>query len=248
MKDERSGGGDIERTLQLLWHPETASGRGPQRSLSVAAIVDAAVAIADEHGLAAVSIRAVAAELGVGAMTLYRYIPSKAELLDLMLDRVNRPVLEELPAGWRAALEAIGREMWRLLTAHRWLPFVDQARPVLGPNAVRALDQVMGALAETGLTDQEKVSLTVAIESFATTLARTTNAVAAAHERTGITHEQFWQSQERVLGAAMETGRYPHMARLGEDAFAGSSDDTFEFGLRCILDGVQALLDARTRG
>ena len=86
------------------------------------------------------------AELGVGTMTLYRYIPSKAELLDLMLDRVNQPGFDELPVGWRPAMEVIGRDVWRLYTTHRWLPQVDQARPVLGPNAVHALDLVMGAL------------------------------------------------------------------------------------------------------
>jgi AcrR family transcriptional regulator len=117
-------------------------------------------------------IRSVATRLGVGAMTLYRYIPSKAELLDLMIDRVNQPAFENLPAGWRPAMEAMGRELWRLYTTHRWLPLVDQARPVLGPNALHALDLVMGALHGSALTDQEKVSLTTTIDSFISTLAR----------------------------------------------------------------------------
>ncbi|MGQ0617163.1 MAG: TetR/AcrR family transcriptional regulator [Acidimicrobiia bacterium] len=246
MADERAGSGNIGRTLQLLWDPESSSGRGPRRSLRVAAIVDMAVEIADERGLAAVSIRSVAAELGVGAMTLYRYIPSKAELLDLMLDRVNQPELDRLPTGWRPAMEAVGRELWRLYTTHRWLPLVDQARPVLGPNAVRSLDLVMGALHGSGLTDQEKVSLMVTIDSFTTTLARTANAMATAEERTGVTHQEFWSSQEAALVSAMETGRYPHMAGLSDDAFAGSNEEHAEFGLRRILDGVQSLLDART--
>jgi AcrR family transcriptional regulator len=245
MTEERSGSGDIERTLRLLWHPESSSGRGPRRTLSVAAIVDAAVEIADGHGLDAVSIRSVATRLGVGAMTLYRYIPSKAELLDLMIDRVNQPAFEALPAGWRPAMDAMGREMWRLYTTHRWLPLIDQARPVLGPNALHALDLVMGALDGSGLTDQEKVSLTVTIEAFVSTLARTANAMATAEERTGITHDEFWRAQEAALVAAMESGRYPHMARLGEDAFAASNEEVFKFGLRNILDGVQSLLDAR---
>lgn len=245
MTEERSGSGDIERTLRLLWNPESSSGRGPQRSLSVAAIVDAAVEIADERGLEAVSIRSVATRLGVGAMTLYRYIPGKAELLDLMIDRVNQPAFEKLPAGWRPAMEAMGRELWRLYTTHRWLPLIDQARPVLGPNALHALDLVMGALHGGELTDREKVSLTVTIESFVSTLARTANAMTTAEERTGVTHDEFWQAQDTALVAAMASGRYPHMALLSEDAFAASNEEVFEFGLQSILDGVQALLDAR---
>lgn len=245
MTDERSGSGDIERTLQLLWNPEPVAGRGPRRSLSVVAIVDTAVRIADERSLDAVSIRSVAAELGVGAMTLYRYVPSKAELLDLMLDRVNQPGFEALPAGWRPAMEAMARGLWHLYTTHRWLPLVDQARPVLGPNAVHALDLVMGALHGSGLSDQEKVSLTVTIESFVTTIARNANAIVEAQERTGVTHEEFWQSQEAALVAAMETGQYQHMAELSEDAFAATNEEMFEFGLHTILDGVQSRLDAR---
>ena len=245
MVDERSGSGDIERTLRLLWSPESRSERGPQRSLSVLAIVDRAVAIADAGGLDAVSMRSVASELGVGTMTLYRYIPSKAELLDLMLDRVNQPALDQLPAGWRSGMEWMGRELWRLYTMHPWVPQVDQARPVLGPNAVHALDLVMGALRGSGLTDQEKVSLTVTLESFVANLARTASSLATAEERTAITHEEFWSSQEPTLVAAMESGRYPHMADLSEDAFAASTEETFEFGLQRILDGVDTLLSSR---
>lgn len=247
MTDARSGAGDIERTLRLLWGHDAEPVRGPRRSLSVAAIVDKAIEIADARGLDAVSIRTVAAELGVGAMTLYRYIPGKAELLDLMLDRVGRPTVEPLPRGWRRALETIAREMWRLYTTHPWLPFVDQSRPVLGPNAVHSLDLVMGALRCCDLTDQEKVGLTVTIESFITSLARTANAIAEADARTAESHDAFWRLQEATLTAAMESGRYPHMAALGEDAFAASIDETFELGLTLILDGVQARLDRRAR-
>jgi AcrR family transcriptional regulator len=245
MEEERSGAGDIGRTTQLLWDPERSSGRGPQRSLSVVAIVDRAIAIADERGLDAVSIRSVATELGVGTMTLYRYVPSKAELLDLMLDRVRRTTVVALPEDWRAAMEAMARELWRLSTMHRWLPLVDQSRPVLGPNAVHALDLSMGALAGCGLSDQEKFSLVVTIESFVGTLARTANANATAQERTGISHEEFWQAQEAALVAAMVSGRYPHMAGLDDDVFDASDEQNFEFGLRTILDGVDALLRRR---
>jgi hypothetical protein len=103
----------------------------------------------------------------------------------------------------------------------------------------------MGALHDSGLTDQEKVSLTVTLESFVTNLARTANATAAAQEQTGVTHEEFWQSQESALVTAMTSGRYPHMAALGDDAFDATHEEMLEFGLTAILDGVQARLGAR---
>ena len=245
MVDERSGSGDIRRTLQLLWSPDSASERGPKRSLSVLNIVDRAIALADAGGLDAVSMRSVAAELGVGTMTLYRYVPTKAELLDLMLDRVYQPATEPVPGDWRAGLDQMGRELWRLYTTHTWVPQVDQARPVLGPECRRALDSVMGSLGGSGLTDQEKVAATVTIESFVTSLARTANSVASAEERTAITHEEFWSSQEPALVAAMESGQYADMADLSEDVFDASMEATFEFGLQRILDGIETLLSRR---
>lgn len=246
MSDERSGSGDIQRTLQLLWDPDSASERGPKRSLSVLTIVDRAVAMADESGLDAVSMRTIAAQLGVGTMTLYRYIPTKAELLDLMLDRVNRPTNVTVPGDWRSGLEHMGRELWRLYTTHPWVPQVDQARPVLGPNAVRALDSVLGALRDSGLTDREKIATTATIDSFVSSLARTANSSTSAENRTAVTHAEFWQSQESSLVAAMESGQFPHMAALSEDAFDASMEETFEFGLQRILDGVDVLLRHRT--
>lgn len=242
MSEDGSGRGDIERTLKLLWKPD---GETRRRTLTVATIVDRAIAIADERGLDAVSIRTVAAELGVGTMSLYRYVPSKAELLDLMLDRAQRFEIDELPPGWREAMTTWGLEQWQLHTTHRWLPFVDQSRPVLGPNAVHRLDVAMAALAGTGLTDQEKVSLIVTIESFITALARTENSAAAATERTGIADHEFWHAQEQTLTQAMLSGRFPAMAKLGEDTFTGTSLGTLDFGLTAILDGVQSLLDRR---
>jgi AcrR family transcriptional regulator len=245
---DRSGSGDLARTLQLLWQPEPVPERGPRRSLSVATIVDAAIDIADERGLEAVSIRSVASRLGVGTMTLYRYIPSKAELLDLMLDRMNGPPPDALPTPWRPAMEAVAHQLWLLYTDHRWLPFVDQTRPVLGPNAVRALELVMEALADSGLTDREKVALTVTIEGFVASLARTENSAVTAQLRTGTTHQDFWAAQEATLVTAMETGEYPHMAALGEEAFSDTTADVLQRGIAMILDGVQALLDRRASG
>src|SRR5688572_27806436 len=82
----RTGEGDPARTLALLWRRAERGTRGPRPKLSVDAVVDAAIALADEAGLQAVSMRTLAGRLGVSAMTLYTYVPGKAELLDLMLD------------------------------------------------------------------------------------------------------------------------------------------------------------------
>jgi AcrR family transcriptional regulator len=248
MGQEHSGGGDISRSLALMWgyDDKAAGGPGPRPRLTLEAIVDRAVAVADAEGLDAVSMRRVATELGVGTMSLYRYLPGKAELLDLMLERVS--ALDEdarLDDDWREAMRAMGTGLWRLYTEHPWLPLVDQTRPLLGPNALRGFDLAVGALSGTGMRDQEKVAVIMMIDSFAQSVARSANGIAAAERLTGVSNEEFWKAQEPVLVAAMETGDYPHVAALDEDGFEMPGQQFFEFGLQRILDGIEVLVDRR---
>src|SRR5258706_15326925 len=88
MATEFTGGGDLGRSIALLWGVPGPVRRGPKPSRTVDEVVQAAIALADTEGLAAFSIRRVAEALGLSAMALYTYVPSKAELLDLMFDRV----------------------------------------------------------------------------------------------------------------------------------------------------------------
>lgn len=243
-----SGEGDVHRSLAIMWaYDEAAGTRGPKPQLSVRRIVDEAIRVADTDGLEALSMRRVASELGVGTMSLYRYVPGKAELLDLMLDRVSE-VPEDATLGddWRTAMEAMARGMWALYTGHRWLPLVDQSRPVLGPNAMASFELALAALADAGLSDQERVAVITLIDSFVQGAARMVNAPILAERRTGITDHDFWQAQAPVMEAAMRTGAYPQMQRLTEDSFAQPAEEFFEFGLTWLLDGLEVQVGRRT--
>jgi AcrR family transcriptional regulator len=262
MTTEHSGSGDVDRSLALLWGLDGRSSRGPKPTLTLDRIVATAIAIADAEGLEAVSMRRIATALGVGAMSLYRYVPGKAELLDLMLDRVVpvepvEPVEPDAgdgadehdsgdaPADWRGALERMGHDMWQLYTRHPWLPQVDQTRPVLGPNALTGLESALQPLVNVPLTDAEKIQVIGALEAFASAAARLHNNAVAAEQRTGVTAEEFWAAQEPVLTKALGSGRYPLIAGLAEDAFAWSGTDLFEFGLQRLLDGIAVLIEQR---
>src|SRR6476661_5122429 len=100
---ESTGGSDFRISLKLLWGTKERAPRGPKPTLTVPQIVESAIAIADAEGIDNVSMRRVAERLGVGAMSLYRYVPSKAELLDLMVDAVygERPAPADADGGWR---------------------------------------------------------------------------------------------------------------------------------------------------
>ena len=252
MTSDYSGGGDVSKSLELLWGMQQRPTRGPKPGLTLERIVEAAVAVADAEGLTALSMRRVAAHLGVGTMSLYRYVPGKAELLDLMLDHVAGPAVAE-PAGaepagaepgdWRAALEEMARGIWRMCLDHPWYPLVDQVRPLLGPNNMAGMDALIRRLQPTGFGDRELVLMISVVDGFVSAVARSQVNAMQAEQRTGITEEEFWAAQEPVLVKMMESGRFPTLARLHENTFTFTYEDVFEFGLKVVLDGLAVLVE-----
>ncbi|CAL9456612.1 hypothetical protein SUDANB58_02562 [Streptomyces sp. enrichment culture] len=244
---ETSGSGDIARTLELLWDVGPRPSRGPKPGLTLDRIVEAAVRVADAEGLEAVSMRRVATELGTGAMSLYRYVPGKAELLDLMLDRVQRPADDPDGPGdgsWRAALEAMARGTLALYRRHPWLLHVNQSRPILGPGALDGMEKVLARIKPMGLSDPELVSAIIMIDGYVAGAARTQVYQEEAERRSGLTTTEFYQAQVPVLEKVMRTGRYPVVSSLAEDTWSPTFDH-FEFGLQRILDGLEVLVAAR---
>jgi AcrR family transcriptional regulator len=137
-----------DRSAPSIWmRPERAAvGRPAQRSR--AQITGTAIEIADREGLAAVSMRRVAAELGTGAASLYRYVETREELLDLMTDATGGEYRLPEPSGdWLADLIAVGEQSRAILRRHPWLPGLVLSRPVIGPNGVAVLEHVLAALA-----------------------------------------------------------------------------------------------------
>ncbi|MFD5129463.1 TetR/AcrR family transcriptional regulator [Streptomyces olindensis] len=244
---ETSGSGDIARTLELLWDTGRRPSRGPKPTLTLDRIVEAAIQVADAEGLEGLSMRRVAAELGTGTMSLYRYVPGKGELLDLMLDRVQRT--SEDPAdfgdgGWRTALETLARETLALYRRHPWLLQVNQSRQILGPGALDGMEKILTRIRPMGLSDPELLSAVIMIDGYVVGAARSHLYQREAERRTGLTDAEFWQAQVPVLEKVMASGRYPVMASLSEDTF-GPDFDHFEFGLQRILDGLEVLVARR---
>ncbi|MEO3750649.1 TetR/AcrR family transcriptional regulator [Streptomyces sp. B6B3] len=249
MTTAHSGSGDLNRSLQLLWQGRETATRGPKPGLTLEAIVTAAVGVADREGLAALSMRRVAAELGVGTMSLYRYVPGKGELLDLMLDHVNAPGKEEQEEyrgkHWRPLLELVGVSMFELYRSHPWLLQVNQTRPLLGPNSLLGFDIALSCLEGLGLTGQEKVTIIVTLDSYITGIARTYVLHQQAAEESGITDEEFWAAQAPIIETALQSGCYPHVFQLDEDSFSLPYEDSMRFGLARLLDGLESFIETR---
>ena len=124
-------------------------------------VVRAAVRIADAEGLAGLTMRRLAGELGVPTMSLYRHVADKEELLLLMMDRVfaatRRPIRRR--TGWRARVEALARLQWSLYRRHPWLAqAVSFTRPLLAPNAMAHTEWAMRALDGLGLDGATRCS------------------------------------------------------------------------------------------
>ncbi|HKS90586.1 MAG TPA: TetR/AcrR family transcriptional regulator C-terminal domain-containing protein [Tepidiformaceae bacterium] len=134
--------------------------------LNKARIVAAALAIADEEGFAALSMRRVAQELGVATMSLYYYAKSKAELISAMDDALMAEILvPNLPEDWREALTAIAGRTRDVFVRHPWALSSMQSAPP-GDNAMRHMEQCLGALATTGMTTKDKLTLLALVDDF----------------------------------------------------------------------------------
>lgn len=249
MSDEqRTGTGDPERTLQLLWGRQEQTTRGPRPALTVARIVDAAVELADADGLAAVSMRKVAERLGVGTMSLYRYVPGKGELLDLMFDRVVGGELERArpPEGdWRAQLEQAGREALETHLRHPWLlEIVSGNRPPLGPNVMDSYERLLAIMGRSGLPQGE---LHVAVDVFGTYVAGAARTVVQERQmeaKTGVSDEEWWESRRDFWESYFDAERFPTLTSLYVSGALDASLDSFEYGLQRVLDGIEARIAA----
>lgn len=251
MTTEYSGGGDPIRSMELLWGSNERPRRGPKARLTVERITRAAIEIADADGLAALSMRRLAERLGVTAMSVYTYVPGKAELIDLMLDAVHGEIArpDDLDGGWRAHLELVAREGWNLYQRHPWLLQVARARPALGPNVVAKYDYELRAVDGIGLTDIEMDLVVSLVADYVHGAARTAVEAAQAEHQTGMTDDEWWAAYAPLLEKVFDPERYPTAARVGaaagaEYGAAYAPARAFEFGLQRLLDGIAAFIDA----
>ncbi|QFG20765.1 TetR/AcrR family transcriptional regulator [Actinomadura sp. WMMB 499] len=254
MTTEHGDHRDPQRSLKLLWGDRARPPRGRPPTLTLEAIVAAAVETADElartEGLEALTMRSIATRLGVGTMSLYRYVPGKGELLDLMLDHVigeYEPAEEEHgPSGWRDVLAGDAHRQWRMCMEHPWYPFVDQSRPILGPNSLHGLDRVLGLLRPIGVPDRTLMMMIGTQSDYVDGVARSCINERRAVERTGLSGEDFWAAQAPTLEKAVLSGRFPAMAAADENTFDWSYEQIFEFGLNRLHDGFASFLGERS--
>jgi len=251
MNQEYSGGGDPAKSLELLWGLQPKPTRGPKPALTVGKVVAAAIGIADAEGLVAMSIRRVAEGLGVGAMTLYRYVPGKGELIDVMVDTVyGELALREVAGDWRAKLDEVARESRAMYLKHPWLLQVAVSRPPLGPGVMAKYEYELSAVEGIGLTDVEMDAAVALVNGYVHGAVRGAVEAAQVIRSSGITDKEWWLAHEPLLDKIGDTKKFPLSSRVGttvgqEFDAPYNSDHGSEFGLARVLDGIATLLGDR---
>ncbi len=240
---------DLPASIQAAWGLRERPAKGPRPALSLDRIVGAAVALAAAEGIGAVSMARVAKELGASAMSLYRYVAAKDELLALMVDAAL--VLPDAPPDadedWRAGIERWAWTYHDALRRHPWVLRVPISGPPVTPNQVRWLEDGLTALAGTGLSEPEKLSVILLVSGFVRNEATLAADIAEAVAASGAEVMPGWSD---VLRRVTDAERFPALHRaMASEAFDqdDAADDEFVFGLERVLDGVAALI-AQRRG
>jgi AcrR family transcriptional regulator len=213
------------------------------------AIARAALAIADEEGFDAVSMRRIAEKLGAGTMTLYHYVHTKADLVALMDDELMGEIVVPvgmLPRDWREALTAIARRTRDVFRRHPWALLAMQGA-VPGPNGARHFEQCLEALSETPFDRRTKLEVLALVDDFvfghtlrASEAQSTLRQDADKEVRVAI---RAWALEQYERGELPHTqaffGRGDPAQAIAEVAGTDDEQGRFERGLATLLDGVE---------
>jgi AcrR family transcriptional regulator len=217
--------------------------------------VHAAIAIADREGAEAATMRRIARELHAGNMSLYWHVASKDELLALMIDAVEGEFEIPAPSGnWRADLTRTAHDMRAVLIRHCWMANFIGYRRSVGPNELVHLENSLATLSgsDIGLGLADGLRILMAVETYVLGFALRDRQELPTErgEAPRVGTDPAADTNEQILlylGRLKATGRYPHLTRMFEEGIALGRDERFEFGLKCLLDGIEMDLSARSQ-
>jgi AcrR family transcriptional regulator len=216
----------------------------PAEPLGRDRIVAAAIAILEAEGLEALTMRRVAAALGTGAMSLYRHVASREELLDLVLDDLSRQIPASRTSGdWRMDATALAYDVRSALLRRRDLTLLLTARTGAGRADLPRLDHALGIFRGAGLGPRDAAFANHALGTYVSG--------ACAWEAAGLggsaepAERRARADEATAFLRTLSPAEYPNVAAVADELFAGNAEDRFGYGLACLLDGIAARLPAR---
>jgi AcrR family transcriptional regulator len=237
---------DLPPELDIIWLRQLRKPRGRRPPLSREQIVRAAVELADASGLESVSTRNVAARLSVAAASLYWHVPSKGDLHELMFDAIIPEIaLPPAGAGWRDALRAIARSTRTLFQRHPWAILLG-VQPGLGPNNQRYAQAALAALSDAVTDPGQQVEVLALVNNYLFGFAHREAAWQQARRNSGLDDTQWAARIGRYLDQV--AGQAPVTAQVLSTRLHLASDQSFEYGLDCLLHGIAARLAPAPEG
>ena len=225
----------------LLWRrnlpAKKAAGR-PAR-LSVDAVVAAAIRIADADGLEAASMARVAAGLEVATMTLYTYVPSRADLVALMVDDVLLARRLSSDAGWRERVALFAARTREMYLAHPWLTEVSLVRPPLGPGTMAEREFVIAAMTGAGVPVATVNRAALAVTAYVYATAREAGEDARLSRASGQSTESWWHERGEFWEKWFDVAAYPAMTALWNAGGFEEDQAASDYGLALLLDGIE---------
>jgi AcrR family transcriptional regulator len=210
----------------------------PRGSLTREEIIKEALALLDEHGPGALSMRRLADRLGVAPNALYTHVRGKADLIDGLIDQVYAGLTLELDRSgdWAQQLTTLSQDVRAHLLAHpAVVPYALQ-RPGLGPHGLRLGEAIYNVLRPAGFSDQAVVGTVYALLTYILGF------VALEVPRAGTDPQTSDEFVRRMWAffAALPPGEFPHTVELAAQLARISTDDQFQFGIRTFLAGLNA--------
>lgn len=237
---------ELQRRSQLLWDDRLRSSRGPKAAFTPNEIVEAAIEIADDDGLSAVTMQAVSAQLGFTTMAVYRYFPSKEALYDAIVDAgmglPPPPASEE----WRTEVTGWAHAKRNMLCSRPWLAELPFVAAPHGPNWLAWLEALADPLSRTGLSPADVGQMISVIDGYTRGASDTSISLARSRAR-GISEREWASAVGADLGRAIGDPRFQSFAAILTAPSEGKSrsmEESFDFGLQRVLDGIDVYINS----
>lgn len=198
-----------------------------------------AITIADAEGLEAASMRNIARKLGAGAMTIYRYLPTKEDLWAVMIDEATAFEAQESTGDLRTDLTTLARRRRKIFLRHPWLAPLLATRPIIGPNFLRGMERDLAVLGACGLDIEDSTNVMNLIYSWVSGAVQAELTDRANAHQSGVDRHGWRMRMKPYLVSLLATGDFPYLAKMTAATEIAEADEQFETGLAIILGGIE---------